>query len=441
LGRGVADTGGRYSGAMTLIRATFSGGTDLQGRIGALLGRAGAHVDLAAVSLAAFGTYWLSSLLLEAANATIHFGSDAPLYAWLGQGHAVDRVARFHPTTVVLEVGWMKLMAPLAQLIAPQSLVKALFAAVGAVGAWAAMWAFAAVVPRRYVALLGVIYAASLGVWYFSSIEESKIVTATLSALYIAVYLHLRGRWSVGGAVLLTAVLLAACLNEIVSGFLVVIPAIDALLQRGWDLRRLGWIVGHALVVPAAFLFLDLVVNGYLVPTGTDPEGASHISMLMYYIAINKFDSWAVYYFLVNWLFFSVAAPTPVLSTVFANWPANKYFAPVLTNYFSSPVTAALVVLFVAMLIASVLPRYRTGRLSAHTSLLLGLLAYALLRGAFFFVVYPYECILFSSSVTLAHMLLIFLPFATSGVPAKGGLLAAFAVLLVVTNGTFILSQ
>jgi len=163
--------------------------------------------------------------------------------------------------------------------------------------------------------------------------------------------------------------------------------------------------------------------------------------MLMYYIAINKFDSWAVYYFLVNWLFFNIAAPTPVLSVVFSNWPANKYFAPVLANYFSSPVTTALVLLFVAMVVASVLPRFRTGRLSPHTSILLGLLGYAVLRGMFFFVVYPYECLLFSSSVTLAHMLLVFLPFTTSDAPAKEWLLGAFALLLFVTNGVFILSQ
>jgi hypothetical protein len=93
------------------------------------------------------------------------------------------------------------------------------------------------------------------------------------------------------------------------------------------------------------------------------------------------------------------------------------------------------------MVVASVLPHYRTGRLSAHTSILLGLLGYSLLRGTFFFVVYPYECLLFSSGATLAHMLLVFLPFATSDVPAKGGLLAAFALLLFVTNGVFILSQ
>jgi hypothetical protein len=427
---------------MTFIRAAAAGATDARGRLGALLRRVAVRADLIAVPVAAFGIYWLSSLLLEARNATIHFGSDAPLYAWLGLGHAVDRVARFHPVTVVMELGWMRLVAPLAHWITLQTLLKGLFAAIGAAGAAAAMWAFAALVQRRHVALLGAIYAASFGVWYFSSIEESKIVTASLSSLYIAVYLHLRRRWTLQGALLLTAVLLAACLNEIVSAFLAVIPVVDALLQRGSNLRRLAWTGWHALTVPVAFIFLDRVVNGHLVPAGTDPEGASHLSMLMYYIAINKFDGWALYYFLVNWLFFNIAAPTPVLSTVFPNWPANKYFAPELANYFASPLTTALVAVFIAVVVASLLPRYRRGEgLAAHTSILLALLAYALLRGTFFFVVYPYECLLFSSAATLAHMLLVFLPFATSEVPAKGAALAAVALLLLAINGTFMLSQ
>jgi hypothetical protein len=40
--------------------------------------------------------------------------------------------------------------------------------------------------------------------------------------------------------------------------------------------------------------------------------------------------------------------------------------------------------------------------------------------------------------VTLAHMLLIGIPFATSKFPAKGLLLAALALLLFTVNGAFI---
>ena len=79
-----------------------------------------------------------------------------------------------------------------------------MFAAVGGVGVWAAMAVFAAVVPRRQAMVWGAIYATSLSIWYFSSIEELKVAAATLSALYIAAYLHLRKRWTLPGAALLT---------------------------------------------------------------------------------------------------------------------------------------------------------------------------------------------------------------------------------------------
>jgi hypothetical protein len=426
---------------MISTRAAASDDVAPGGRFDLLVRRAVGQIDLAVVPLTAFAVYWLSSLLLEASNATIHFGSDAPLYAWLVKGEMVDRVTRFHPVTVAMELGWMKLLAPLAIWVSPENLLKAMFAAVGAVGVCAAMWAFAAVLPRRQVALWGTIYAASLAVWFFSSIEESKIVTATLTALYIGIYLHLRRQFTLRGALLLTGVLLVDCLNEIVAGFLVVIPAVDTLMRRGWDLRHLSWVAAHALAPPAALTFLELVVNGHLAAAGTDPEGASHLSMLIYYASANKLDAWTIHYFLVNWLFFNIAAPTSYASYVFPHWPKNKYFDPDLINYLSSPVSALLVVLFAVMLIACVLPRYRSDGASSSASLLWALLTYAVLRGAFFFIVYPYESLLFSSSVTLAHLLLLAVPFAASRFPMKGALLGAIALMLIITNGTFIVSQ
>ncbi|HEY7551632.1 MAG TPA: hypothetical protein VH913_19200 [Hyphomicrobiaceae bacterium] len=427
--------------AIVSTRAAAAAVAAPKGRIALLAARAARDADFVLVPLAAFAVYWLSSLLIEAANATILFGSDSPLYAWLVKGEMVDRVTRFHPVTVVLELAWMKLLAPVTLWITPQNVLKALFAATGAAGTWAAMRAFAAVVPRRQVALWGAIYAASFGVWFFSSIEESKIVTATLSALYIALYLDLRQNRTPRGTALLTLVLLLGCFNEIVAGFLVAIPLVDTLLRCGWDRRAFRWVAVHALTPPAALAFLELVVNGHVVAGTADPEGASHFSMLFYYAAANKLDAWTVHYFLANWLFYNLAAPTYYASHVFPNWPQNKYFDPELINYFSSPVSAALVVLFAVILLACLLRRCRAASLRGSGSILLALLAYAVLRGAFFFAVYPYESLLFSSSVTLAHLLLIAIPFSASRFPAKQRLLGVVAILLIVTNGTFIVSQ
>ena len=136
-------------------------------------------------------------------------------------------------------------------------------------------------------------------------------------------------------------------------------------------------------------------------------------------------------------LFFNMAAPTSYAREVVPRWPKDRYFEPILTNYFSSPVSAGLVALFGVTLIAIALSRYRVER--AGTGILLAVGAYTLVRGMFFFIVNPEECLLFSSGVTLAHMLLIAIPFAASPLPAKQWLLAAMAFLLLIINGTFII--
>jgi hypothetical protein len=168
--------------------------------------------------------------------------------------------------------------------------------------------------------------------------------------------------------------------------------------------------------------------------------------MLVHYISDNiaqgEYGPAALYAFALRWLFFSIAAPT---SDGFHRAdPSVNYggdFEPVLASYFTSPVSAGLVVLFGAMIVASVLPRYRTELSSSATAILPALLAYALFRGVFFGVLNPRECLLFSSSATLTHMLMLGIPFAASSFPAKGVLLAGFGVLLFIVNGTFIIGQ
>jgi hypothetical protein len=436
---------------MTKTLAVDATGDLSESRIGAPA--AGRQLLFVLVAAAAFGLYWLSSFLLVAREGTTHFGADTWFYAELAKGDIfaqladdkysqLDRIFRFHPVTVVLAAGWMTIVEPLTALISPLHLLRAMFALVGAVGVWAAQWAFAAVVPQRYVALLGAVYACSLSVWYFSSIEESKTVTATLIVLYLATYLHLRSNWTLRGAALLTAILLVACLNEIVAGFVVIVPVIDTLVRNGWHVRHYRWIAGHALVGPIALGILELFMRGRMSPAGVNPEGANHLSMLVYYVTSNDYSPTALYASAVRWLFFSIAAPSPD-ARHFAQ-PEINYgggFEPALANYFSSPVSGGLVVLFGAMLAATMLPRYRASSLGDLTGVMLGLLAFALARGIFFLFLFPREPILFSAGATLAHLLLVAIPFAASSFPWKRPLLAGLAALLLITNASFILGR
>ncbi len=391
---------------------------------------------------AAFAVYWLSSFLLEDRGATTKFGADSFFYVGLAYGEIIAREVRFHPVTVALALAWLKILGPLSPWIAPAHLLKAMFAAIGALGVGAAMWAFAAVVPRRHVLVCGLIYAASLGVWYFSSIEESKIVTAALSALYIATYLHLRDHWTRRGAALLTGILLLACLNEVVAGFLVVIPFVDTLVRRGWDWRHGWWIAVHGLAGPVALFILEVIVNGHVVARESHPEVASELSHFLYWLSSSDHSWPRLYAFVVRWVFFNIAAPTA--TALYEAAPKIHYggdFEPALANYFASPLPAATAVLACAMIVASVVPRYRPESLGNAAGIPWALAAYAVLRGVFFIIYLPGEPIINSPAVSLAHLLIVIIPFAASRFPAKQTVLAAFAVLLLLDNGMFFISQ
>ncbi|MCW5676759.1 MAG: hypothetical protein AB7O46_11880 [Xanthobacteraceae bacterium] len=404
---------------------------------------------LAAILCAAFALYWATSFILEAHDATTRFGADTWFYtkiadgralARVGENYHLDRIFRFHPVTVVLGAGWMGLFGWLSAWMTPYHILKAMFALIGALNVYAAMTAFAAVMPRKHVAFWGVIYAVSLGVWFFSSIEESKIVSTALAAAYIAVYLHLRTQWSQPRAILLTVILLFACLNEIVAGFLVLIPIVDTLMQRGFDLRAGRWIAAHVLAGPLALVILELISRARTGPAGTHPEGANHASMLLWYVKQNTYDLPTLNAFLQRWFFFNLAAPEPTVH--FAN-PTIGYggdFQPRLLTYFYEPSSAILVALFAILLLAIFLPRFCPKLPRETSALVLGLAAFVFMRGVFFFVFLPNECMIYASSVSLSVLLLLAIPFSASAFPRRRILLAMIATALFLTNGAFLIA-
>ena len=388
------------------------------------------------LAVAAFVVYWRSAVILDARGAKAMFGADSPHYEYLRQSLINDRAARFHPLTIVLGLGWMKLLAPVTAWMTPAVLLNGLFAVVGAVGVWASTVTCATLLPQRLALLAGVLYAVSLGVWYFAAIEESKIVTATLVVLYIAAYVRMRDRWTLGAAIGLSLILAMACLNEIVSAGLVAIPVVDAMARRGFDARREPWIAVHAMVVPAVWFFLEVFVNGRLIPETVHAEGQSHYNMLLYYLAKNDYGLASLYSFVLNWFLFNIAAPTPT-APLWAEF--GGYFAPAFTNYFRSLPTIGVVVSLAVVAVASLLPRARG--LGSAGSLLLALAAYAFVRAAFFFFFNPAEPMLFSPAVTLVHWLILLVPFAASRFPAKEVVLAVLALCLIATNAGLILGR
>jgi hypothetical protein len=383
-----------------------------------------------------FALYWASSFSLEARGATTYFGADSWHFTELASGHFNDRIVRLHPVTVGLALGWMKIFAPLTYWLAPVAILKAMFAFVGALGVWAAVHAFSAFMPRRHAILWGAVYASSMGIWYFSSIEESKIVSAAFATAYIALYAHLRENRTPRGMYVLTAVLFAACINEITAAFLVAIPAVDTLLKSRLEWRPLRWLFLHALAAPVALILLE-VIKRFAIVIAPNEEGNTFLEIFLYYASQTSYDLSTISAFLQRWLFFNLAAPEPEIH--YADL-ATKYggdFEPTLVHYFGSPVSAALLAIFAVMAAAAFLLRNRDPQRVTLTAIMLGLLAYGLARLVFFFVFLPAECLLYSPSVSLAHLLLVAAPFAASRFPYKEWLTAALAAALIATNGIF----
>ena len=164
--------------------------------------------------------------------------------------------------------------------------------------------------------------------------------------------------------------------------------------------------------------------------------------MLLYYVAQNQHSLATFLNFVARWLLYSIASPS-LDATYYARSDYAGDFGPEVSplSYLSSPASAGLIVVFGAIVAACLLPRYRGKGVGAPPDIMLALAAYALVRASFFFAVFPYECLLVSSSTTLAHLLLIGIPFCASTFPCKRGLLAAAAALLFITNGWFMIGQ
>lgn len=394
-------------------------------------------IALPLLFLGAFALYWASSFSIERRFATIYFGADSWHFTELAAGRFNDRIMRLHPVTVALALGWMKIFSPLTIWFAPVAILKSMFAFTGALGALAAVHAFAAFMPKRHALLWGFIYAVSTGIWYFSSIEESKILSATLVAAYIAVYVHLRNNWTLRGALILTGILFVACLNEITAAYLVAIPASDILIRTRFDWRALRRVVPHALAAIAAFAVLE-AIKRFAVNVAPNPEGTGFLDIFLYYFTRNTYDLQSALNFLYRWFFFNIAAPEPELHYANSLTRYGGDFEPTLQHYFGSPASALLLVCFAIMIAAAFLFRDHGEKRPLLTSIMLGLLAYAFARMAFFFLFLPGECLLYSPGVSLAHLLLIAIPFAASRLPYKEALTATVAICMLVTNALFI---
>ncbi len=381
--------------------------------------------------------YWMISDILPSLWKASSFGADSNLYLSLAQGQPQDHVLRYHPLTVVLALGWMEIHKALSLSLSPGQWLNGLFALTGALGVWAAISAFAAIIERHHALLWGLVYAVSLGVWYSSAIPESKILSCSLSAVYIAAYMHFRDRMTGPRVLLLTVIMAMACLNEIVAAFMAAIPFLDIAIRDGLVWKRFRWVVIHALPAPATLIFLETVVKKFVTGDGTLAVEASHWELFLTYVALNDHSFSSLYGFILNWFVFSLAAPTQYAVASVPLWPEyNGYFETSILNYGRHPISALFIVILSLISVSAVLA-LRAGLPRATLGLLAGLLAYSLARGFVFFLFIPPEALLYAPSVALPHLLILAILFAHSPFRAKTAAISALALSAFIVNLRF----
>ena len=123
----------------------------------------------------------------------------------------------------------------------------------------------------------------------------------------------------------------------------------------------------------------------------------------------------------------------------YAQWPAyHAFFVPGFGGYLASPWGAALAMIAGVLASASLGPRGTSRCRGLAGGVIVGLLAFVIVRGAFFYLFNPNECLLFSPSVTIPHLMLIGVPFVASALPYKSAILGLGGLMLFINNAIFI---
>lgn len=391
------------------------------------------------MALCFFLFYWETACVLLSRSHGFYFGADANIYMDLAYGEISRQILFFHPLTALLASAWMKILSPFFTSLTPEELLGAMFAFIGALGVWAGYSALKTLVPHRYAIPWAVAYGISLSIWYFSSIHESKIVDASLSALYIAVYMHLRENFTVKGGLLITTILIAACLNAIVSAFLVMIPALDLLLRRGFLWCDIRWLFLHTLPVPIILLALETAMRLSGTGVADTAEGKDHVSLFLEFYQLSEHSASSLYGFILNWFLFSIAAPTPDTSYASSIWPDERaYFEPAVIGYLSSISTSLFIWMFLGMLVASTIAM-RKEVIIDNISIFLALIIFSAMRGILFFAFIAAESLLYSPSVVLPHITVLAILFYSWRFSNKEYVLYFLIVLIFLGNMRFIL--
>jgi len=329
------------------------------------------------------------------------FGGDIPHYTF-----DIGHIFR-HPLTTWLIKSYRGLIEGMFHVTASIPAMKFLFSFFGAINI-VIVYSICTMFFNRYRSVLyTACYGFSLSVWYFSSVPESYVISATLYSLYIWYFIKHSSDLRLTQVLISLGILTLALLNDISSVFLLLLPLTYYNKKIITDKKIRRFFLLHVFFFLASW-FVIKFQQWPLVEFYSNMRNDFSVKSFM----INDFMEP-----LLNVTFFSIGAPSHEVSyapRMLPHYPG--YFVPSLWGYMNHIVTAIFFVFYSGFIMIA-LSRIH---LIKHNKFIIPFIIFIIARYVSIIFVNPGEAFLFTILSTLPLLLVLFFLFDMTNFKYKG---------------------
>jgi len=348
----------------------------------------------------------LSSRVLE----DYAFGADVPHYTF-GIGHGFR-----HPITAKLMEFYRGFISILLPITITPFVMKLLFSFFGAINVMIVHSICSMFFSRYRSVLVAVCYGFSLSVWYFSSVPESYVFSATLYSLYFWYFIKHCSDLRLIKVLILLGLLTLALLNDISSVYLLLLPFVYYNKKIITDKKIRSYFLLHVFFIFACCVVIK--INEWPV--------VEFYSNMRNDFSVTSFIKDDFIEPLLNLLFFSIGAPSHEVTYAPRMLPYYPgYFQPSVWGYMSQIVTAIFFVFYSGLMIIA-LTRVQ---LIKHNKFIIPFIIFLFARYLSIIFLNPGEAFLFTMLSTLPLLLVLFCLFDSAQFRYKG----AFELILILS--------
>lgn len=360
------------------------------------------------------------------------FGADVPRYTAIFKYDKINsgKIATRHPVPVYISIFYKRAFPSLENVIGKDLYVKVPYAFFGALGVLVGFYLSKQILEDPFhVLAFTLIYGFSGSILYFSSVPESYIITAFFSALYIYTFLKYKDRISWKSILILTLWYILSVLSEVLTAFLLVIPAVyfarDFINNKRVRLSLLTFLITSIFL---AYIFLNITMHAI-----------SGDTLFSYYLAFKGDQSISLLDILnelgevvLNFFFFSVGYPSYAVTHPLAWEPTYiGFFRPTLWEYFKIKTATGFIILY-SILLTLYIKQAKTKNL-----LTFSLLAYIVLRAIAILFFNPWESYLYVAPTVLPLLVILIGQFKDYSGKMTRYFLCLFLLALIVNNLMF----